>query len=222
MTSKKRLQEIFIHNSAGRILLGSLTAFALYCLALGGLALVQPELAKSLVMTFFAHLLGGRAAGVAICLSAGIAPLGVIAYNMLIELIIVFIAYALFVLTYNHTLDFRFIRVVERHIEAQAHRHEKKIEHFGWFGLFLFVMLPLPIAGPLMGIVIGFLLRFSVTQNFSAVLGGTLGALVIWTYFFKTIEEYLYIVRYVVIFIILSVVVVGLFDLKKWLKEERK
>lgn len=215
-------RSIFRNTVEGRILFWALIFLSAFVLCLVAVALHDLILARNLLFTFLSHLIGGRMAGVAICLSTGFTPFATVAYNMFLEMLIVVFAYSLFGLSYNHTLDFRFIRVAERHIEAQAHKHEAKIARFGWLGLFAFAGIPLPVAGPLMGVIVGYILKFKPFRNFSAVFSGTLLALVLWAFFFNAIKEKLYIVQYAVAFIILFVLAYGLFDIRKWLKEEKK
>jgi uncharacterized membrane protein len=215
-------RNIFRTTVEGRILFWALVALSAFVLCLLAVALKDALLARNLLFTFLSHLIGGRMAGVAICLSMDFNPIATVAYNMFLEVLIVVFAYALFALSYNHYLDFRFVRVAEKHIEAQAHKHEATIARFGWLGLFVFAGIPLPVAGPLMGVIVGYILKFKPLRNFSAVFSGTLVALVLWAFFFNAIKEKLYLVQYAVIFIILFVLAYGLFDIRKWLKEEKK
>ncbi|MDF1576846.1 MAG: small multi-drug export protein [Desulfobulbales bacterium] len=162
----------------------------------------ETEKVQVLSLVFVAHTFGGRAAGIGLCIMNGLNNFWTITYNFYLEILIVCIAYSVSTLSINNYIKFRFVRYYAIQLERKAKRHKEKIEKYGWLGLFLFVMTPLPVTGPVMGSIIGYLLKFKITKNFSATFLGTLGAIVIWTFFFDYLEQHLRAIRYILMAII--------------------
>ena len=75
--------------------------------------------------------------------------------------------------------------------------HKARIQSYGWIGLFLFVMLPFPLTGPVMGSVIGYMLKINLFKNFSATALGTLAAIIIWFFCFDFLEQQFHVIQYV-------------------------
>jgi uncharacterized membrane protein YdjX (TVP38/TMEM64 family) len=113
------------------------------------------------------------------------------------------------------------LRLFALRLERRARKHKEKIEKYGWIGLFLFVMTPLPVTGPVIGSIIGSLVKMKLLKNFSAVLLGTLGAIIAWTLFFDFLEEHLHVIRYVFIAMIVVVSLSYVSTIKNWLAEKR-
>jgi len=167
----------------------------------------ETETAIDLSMVFLAHTFGGRAAGIGLCIMNGYDYLLTIGYNFYLEVLIVCFTYSISILSINNYIEFRVIKYYAKRLERKARRHKDKIEKYGWWGIFFFVMTPLPMTGPVIGSIIGSLLKFKITKNFSASFLGTLLAIVIWTTFFEYLEEHLKIIRYVLVAIIFMVLI---------------
>ncbi len=164
---------------------------------IGYYGIVDFAMARTLVLAFVAHALGGRAAGVGMCLMNDFGQVWTILYNFYLEVLIVFLVYALFVLSVNNYVKLRTVKFMALKLERKARRHQETIKRFGWIGLFLFVMAPLPVTGPVMGSIIGYLLKFRYRVNFTAVLLGTLTAIIFWTAFFDFLDTHLHVIQYI-------------------------
>lgn len=176
-----------------------LVALVLLCVYF---AFADREIAKTLVLACVAHTLGGRAAGIGLCIMGEFSVFWTIVYNFYLEILIVCFAYAIFILSINNYIKFKWVTRSTVKAMKNAARHKDKIEKYGWIGLFLFVMAPLPVTGPVMGAIIGYLLKVSVPRNFSAIFPGTLAAIIIWVLCFDFLEQHLHIIQYVIIGII--------------------
>jgi uncharacterized membrane protein len=193
----------------GKLLLtGTFLALAL----LGGVifyAVTDFETAKTLVLTFIAHSIGGRAAGIGLCILQDFGTFPTIAYNFYLEILMVCFTYSIFVLSATQYLRVEWLTRIMEKIAVQALKNKQKIEQFGWLGIFFFVMAPLPVTGPVVGSIIGYMLRLSLVKNFSATFLGTLTAIIIWFQFFDFLEERFHMIQYVFAFIVLLVLVVN-------------
>jgi uncharacterized membrane protein len=201
-----KFRQVLVRTDEGRVFL----CFAVLAILMVGIFLfflkTDPVFARTLVLALVANATGGRAAGVVICLSSfGI--LGTILYNTLMEVLNVCLMYSLFVLSFNRYLEIKWFKRMSANLEVAAHKYERKISIYGWIGLFFFVMIPLPVTGPVVGSIVGYFLRLRIWKNFSAVLSGSIVSIVIWTEFFDVIEKYLHIMQYLLAAIILVVVI---------------
>jgi len=142
----------------------------------------DPKLYGVLSSTAIIHLMGGRALGIATCLSAGISPFYTIAYNFLLEMLIVLVTYGITVLFMRNVIQPKLFRSTVRQAELAAQTQKTRIKKYGTIGLFLFVMFPFFMTGPVIGALIGYLLNYKAVNNFIIVLSGTLCSILIYTF----------------------------------------
>jgi len=189
-------QKIF-YTSEGRILFIGFALSLLLLIIIGYFATIDIETAKTLVLTFFAHTFGGRAAGIGLCIMNGFGPTVTILYNFYLEALIVCFTYSIFVLTTNNYIQVVWVQNFIERLSQKAIEKKEKIHSFGWIGLFIFVMLPLPVTGPVMGSVIGYMLGINLFKNFSAIGSGTLVAIIMWFFCFDFLEQRFHVIQYV-------------------------
>lgn len=211
------MKKIGLPSSTERSIL--LASIAMSLLLLGVVIyylLWDPGMSRTLVLVLVAHTFGGRAAGVGLCLMDELSPFFTIFYNLFLEVLIVCWTYSLFVLSINNYLKFRALKFYALRLERKARKHKQKIANYGWLGIFFFVMLPLPATGPVIGSIVGYLLRLRVWYNLSAAFLGTFVAIVVWFVFFDFLEQNLHIIRYVFFGIIVVAGLSYLFTIKEW------
>ena len=185
-------------------------------------AVVEPGKAKILGAAFITHSFGGRAAGVGLCIMAGINAFWNTTYNMYLEVMIVCFMYFLFVYTLtNHIKNPWMVSFTNNMLET-ANRNKGKIGKYGWIGLFLFVMAPLPFTGPVMGSIIGYLLGMVLWKNFSAVFLGTLSAIILWVACFEFLDKHLHMIQYALVVIVGIVLFFHLKTLKALFSKKNK
>lgn len=163
-----------------RILLTGIILSSLTCLYLGYLLFTNLGLYKVLSSAAVVHLMGGRALGVAACLSADISLFYTILYNFILEAAIVLIAYGIVVLIMRNIIQPKLFRSAVRQAEFAAQDQKTNIKKYGSIGLFFFVMLPFFMTGPVIGSIIGYLLNYKAINNFLIVFSGTLSSIVIY------------------------------------------
>lgn len=177
----------------------------------------DPTLAENMVLAFLAHIFGGRSAGIGLCFMAGFNLEWTVIYNFYLEILIVCLAYSVFKLSMSNQIKFKWVLTMSVALKKKAEKHKDKIEKYGWIGLFVFVMVPLPVTGPVTGSIMGYLLNIHVGRNFSAVFLGTLAAIVSWVIFFDFLEQHVHVIQYVLIAIIFIVVLSHVKTIKRWL-----
>lgn len=166
----------------------------------------DPEIVQVFSLVFAVHTIGGRAAGIGLCIINDINNLWTIVYNFYLEIIIVCFTYSISILSINNYIKLRAAKYYAIRLERKARKYKDRIEKYGWVGLFFFVMTPLPVTGPVIGSILGSLLKFKISKIFSATFTGTLTAIVLWTFFFDFLEEHLKMIRYILTAIIILVV----------------
>ena len=144
------------------------------------LLFTDPGLYKVLSSTAIIHIMGGRALGILTCLSADISLFYTILYNFFLEVVIVLIAYGIVVLVMRNIIQPKLFDSAVRKAELTAQSQKTKIKKYGSIGLFLFVMFPFFMTGPVIGAIIGYLLNYRAINNFLIVFSGTLTSIMIY------------------------------------------
>jgi uncharacterized membrane protein len=173
-----------------KILLVGLILSLLGCLALLGFLFINPGLYRVLFSTAVIHVIGGRALGIATCLSADISLFYTILYNFFLEVVIVLIAYGIVVLIMRNIIQPKLFRSAVRQAELAAQDQKTKIKKYGAIGLFFFVMLPFFMTGPVIGSIIGYLLNYKAINNFLIVFSGTLTSIIIYALIGNNVIKY--------------------------------
>ncbi len=163
-----------------KILLLGLALTFLLCLYLCYLLFTDPDLYRVLLSAAIVHVMGGRALGIAACLSANISTLNTILYNFFLEVVIVLVAYGVIVLIMRNIIQPKLFRSAVRQAELTAQNQKTNIKKYGAVGLFLFVMFPFFMTGPVVGSMIGYLLNYKAINNFLIVFAGTLSSILIY------------------------------------------
>lgn len=178
--------------------------------------LSDPLKAKTLSLVFVAHTFGGRAAAIGLCIINEMKFFPTLLYNFFLETQITCVIYGLFVLSITNYIKVEWVHRISNQMMCNADRNREKIQKYGWAGLFIFVMLPLPGTGPLMGSFLGYLLKVGIWRNFSAVLLGTLTAIILWIVCFDFLEQHLHMLQYIFGAIIIFVVFSHFNTIKSW------
>jgi uncharacterized membrane protein len=146
------------------------------------LLFTDPDLYRVLSSTAIIHLMGGRGLGILTCLSAGISLFHTILYNFFLEVVIVLIAYGIVVLVMRNIIQPKLFHRAVRKAELTAQSQKTRVKKYGSIGLFLFVMFPFFMTGPVIGAIIGYLLNYRAVNNFLIVFSGTLTSILIYAF----------------------------------------
>ena len=202
-------------TSEGKVLIAGVFQLILLVCIIGFYGVVDYERARTLSLAFIAHTFGGRAAGIGLCIMNELNLVWIIVYNFYLEILIVCFTYSTFVLSLNNYIKAKWVKSQTNQLMQKADKYKDKIGKYGWVGIFIFVMIPLPVTGPVIGSSIGYLLKMGVWHNFTAVLSGTLAAIVAWTIGFDVLEQHLHIIQYIFAGIVLVVLLSYVNTIKK-------
>ncbi|MDA8403306.1 MAG: small multi-drug export protein [Desulfobacteraceae bacterium] len=188
---KKNTVRTFLMTQAGRLFVASVLMFIIFLAGVGYAFYIDQRLGRTLLGAFFAHALGGRAAGVGLCVAFKMPVFANIFYNMFLEVLIVCFSYSLFSLSMDHYFKSRFLNKALLNAEKNALKYQDVLSRYGWMGVFIFVMIPLPATGPVVGSIIAYFLNFDLKRNFFCIFSGTFVAIVIWTVFFDFLSSHI-------------------------------
>ncbi|NDY72218.1 hypothetical protein DO021_09795 [Desulfobacter hydrogenophilus] len=211
------MKKFLINTIEGRVLVIGFLLTALFLLFVTiGIVRGEPN-AKVAFFVFLTHCVGSRAGGIGLCILNGFDPLTTIALNFYLECLIVCYTYAVFVLSTSGIFKAAWIKKAMGKLKEKAEEKKEKIERWGWLGIFAFVMAPLPVTGPVVGTIIGYMIRMRLFSNFSAAGLGTLTAIVAWCYGFDFLEHRFAMLQYVFGAICVIIIIPYLKPLKKFI-----
>lgn len=216
------MKQTLFKTVEGRFLLFGIFLAATFVVLTGIYAVVDIHTAKVFVLVLLAHCVGSRAGGIGLCILNGFSPATTIAYNFYVETLIVCFTYAGFVLSTTNYLKVEWIKRFMDKLADKAMEKKDKIERWGWIGIFSFVMAPLPVTGPVIGSIIGYMIKMRLISNFTATALGTLTATVIWCYGFEFLEQRFQMVQYIFVVICVLVLIPYLKPIKKFIDSCRK
>jgi len=182
---KNQLKKTLLNSPEGRCLLIGVALALAFILWLGMKLLMSPEDSQAIIGVTATQIIFGRAASITLGYSLGLEGGTVIAICIVIETILVFIFYPLFVFSWRHLLVIKQLKNMFDRIQKAAEIHKDMVMRYGIAGLFVFVWFPFWMTGPVVGCVIGFMIGLRIRLNLTIVLSGTYVAIVGWSVFLR-------------------------------------
>ncbi len=137
-----------------------------------------------------AHIVGGRALNAGRGIGLGFSPHFILFQSCMQDFIIMFFAYPLFVKGYEHLTRWPFVGSSLKNVHESALEHRKRIAPYGVIGLTLFVIFPFWSTGPLVGVLVGYLLGMRAWVTFSTVIAGDIVAVAAWIWAYDRLFAY--------------------------------
>ena len=175
-------------NSEGHILIVGVVLTVSYVLWLAYKFFTAPNEAPALVSATTLTAVFGRAAGILFGYSANIPTGTVVFISAATETATVLIFYPLFVFSCQHLLVIKPLQKAFHRVLEAAERHKVVIRRYGAVGVFAFVLFPFWATGPVVGCVIGFLMRMPAWLNMATVLSATYVAIAIWAFLLRHVH----------------------------------
>jgi uncharacterized membrane protein len=148
--------------------------------------LVMPLLQGALTQTF-----AGREGGIAVFLQGDVPVLLTMQYSVMSDLMTSFLAYPLFVYLLERNRNRRsFIMDRIRSIDRFATKHARKVQRYGPPFLYVFMLVPFMINGPLIGLLLGRLAGLRLGTILVVVVASTITTVIAWTFFYDTLFEW--------------------------------
>jgi uncharacterized membrane protein len=174
------MHETLFASTEGRMLGVGLALTGLMLLAFGiGWHLFPDSILPYAIMTGL-NLIIGREAGMSFGYASGFDHAHVVPLNILIETIQVLVIYPLFVQSTRQLIKLRTLQPFIARIHHAAESRGGVVRKFGIAGLFVFVLAPFWMTGPVVGAIIGFLIGLRPWVNLAVVLVATYVAIGVW------------------------------------------
>jgi uncharacterized membrane protein len=168
--------------SIGVLLLGAVLAELVL------LTLAAPRQGTALWRMVGLEIVAGREAALPIALRAGVPRWMVAQVSATQDLGVVCLAYPLFLRVMHHFEDRRnWLLDRLRRVQRDADAHRGLVRRWGGFGVFVFMLVPFLINGPLVGAVAGRLSGLRTPDLILPVVASTCIAAVAWTYFYAQV-----------------------------------
>jgi uncharacterized membrane protein len=180
---------LLINSPEGHVLVSGLALLLIYMILLVIQLTIDPTQFQTLIGMTAIEVVFGRIACMAFGYSMGIPQYQIILISIFLETILVLIFYPLFVFIWQQLLMIRWLKRFSDRTRKTAETHKGKVHKYGIIGLFMFVWLPFWMTGPVVGCMIGYLLRMRIWINLITVLSGTYIAILGWAYLLNQLHK---------------------------------
>jgi len=174
------MRETLFASTEGRLLGVGFALTGLMLLAFGVGWVVFPDRVLTYAGMTGLNLVIGRAAGLAFGYASGLGHAQVIPFNMLVETVKVLVLYPLFVQSWRQLIRVPGLQPFVQRMHSAAELRGGVVRKFGIAGLFVFVLAPFWMTGPVVGAIIGFLAGLRARVILAVVLAATYLAIGMW------------------------------------------
>ena len=166
------------------------------------------------------HITAGRVANAALGIELEFNYVFLVYQSFIQDAILMLYVYPWFVRVFDHLTRWPFIGGTLQKTHELALKHKKTVAPYGALGLFLFVIFPLWSTGPLVGVLIGYLIGMSALLTFSVVFTANMIAVGAWIWFYDLLKDYSPGLALTVLVAVIVVTVGG--TLYSWFSRKRK
>jgi uncharacterized membrane protein len=153
--------------------------------------IVNSSFAAKILSMVAANHLGGRLAFIAVGLENGLSSYLIIPIIVFYNTTYLLLMYSLFVFFSERVKKLRFFRDYVESVKNKARNKTRLFKKWNWFGLSLFVWIPLPWTGAVIGSYIAHLEGYSTRETFSIVIPSMWVGIVCWTLWFDELYEFI-------------------------------
>jgi uncharacterized membrane protein len=179
-----------LRNSEGTILILGMALFVGYVAVLTAGWLFFPHYYSAFAGIMVSNAVFGRLVGLGVGFAADMGFFTNVFINVYVESTLVLLFYPLFILSWNRLLNFETLRRWSERLHGNAERYRGKINRYGVIGLFLFVLFPFWMTGPIVGAIIGYLMGLRHRVTLSIVITGTFFATIVWAWMLKHVQDW--------------------------------
>jgi uncharacterized membrane protein len=151
----------------------------------------NPSFAAKILSMVAANHLGGRLAFIGVGLENGLSSYLIIPIIVFYNTTYLLLMYSIFVFFYEQAKKLKFIRNYVESIQNKAKNKNPLFKKWNWFGLSLFVWIPLPWTGAVIGSYIAHLEGYKTRETFSIVIPSMWIGIISWTLWFDELYEFI-------------------------------
>lgn len=184
MPNAKELVRSFFHRAEGHLFFMGLSMWAvLLAQTLFIFLALDAAVARALVWGVATEVLTGREGGIPVYLTSGAPRILVFQYSVTQDIAAALLVYPFFLLGLHHyrDRDNAMMRRVRR-MEERARAHRAYVRKWGPLGIFLFMLVPFLVNGPLLALVIGRIAGITTRYLVVPVVAATIVAAAAWTW----------------------------------------
>ncbi|HSQ71008.1 MAG TPA: small multi-drug export protein [Rubrivivax sp.] len=199
-----------------RILVFGLAMVLAIVLAAGVGLILAPVTTLHYAAIIGLNLVIGWGGGVSYGLASGLGLFEVVLCNLVADSLQVLVVFPLFVLGWRQLIDIRRLAPILQRLRAAAESQQDAVRRFGIAGLFLFVLVPFWMTGPLVGAVIGFLIGLHPVVNLAVVLSATGLAIFLYALFLEPLNAWASAVHPYAVFAVIVVLALLAWLARRW------
>jgi uncharacterized membrane protein len=169
----------------GIVLLGIELVFLIFWL------IVNSSFAAKILSMVAANHLGGRLAFIGVGLENGLSSYLIIAIIVFYNTTYLLLMYSIFVFFSERVKKLKFIRNYIESIQNKAKNKKRLFKKWNWFGLSLFVWIPLPWTGAVIGSYIAHLEGYDTREAFLIVIPSMWVGIISWTLWFDELYGFI-------------------------------
>ncbi|MBT3191772.1 MAG: small multi-drug export protein [Verrucomicrobia bacterium] len=188
---RNEIRSAFLRSREGPVFLVGCCMLVVWVAAAAGLWHAGVDLWNDVLAVGFAHLLAGRAISIVQGTQIGLPKWLIVLVATYADMTVTFLAYPLFVYTYENFFEGRFFQKRMRPMLESAERHMGGMSRFKVVGVFCFVWLPFWMTGIIVGSILGYLLGLRRWVTLSVVSLAALAAVASWVYAYDFLFRWL-------------------------------
>jgi uncharacterized membrane protein len=173
------------------ILYFTATIFVVFIVFLLGLSFYDHKLSSSYISLIITNLLLGRVPSISLGNTLNLAMSSVVMINFITELVLSLFFYTLFLYSLKKTTIFPKLTNKLHMLKEKANEYKSYILKYGVFGLLAFVFMPFWMTGPVVGVILGEIMGFSLFKNLGTVFTGTFVAIYCWAILIEYFIDYI-------------------------------
>ncbi|MBN2144150.1 MAG: small multi-drug export protein [Candidatus Aureabacteria bacterium] len=213
-----------LQSPEGKLFVVAAVGFITVLIANLFLFFFSPSLAGILLIAFFVNFFGSRLASILVCLEGGLSPLFIIGYHAVLESIGVGLVFPLFVFFLRKEIEIKWLNTSMQKIQNAVHKYGFWLKKGRGLGLFLFVLLPVQVAGPVSGAIVGYFLRYKLQENLSIILSSTFTSVMLYVWGGKEViirlKAWSSQASLIILIVILVLIGLHLSSLLKWIRSK--
>lgn len=185
----KLLIENLFKGKEGNIFLLALLMIFLLVILIIFCYQIDSSLANKITAMVLSNVFIGRVPALSLGYASELSHFIIISTNIYTEIILVMIIYPLFVLSFKGIVKVKALESFFEEVKQKKNEHKTSFEKYGKFALFVFVLIPFWMTGPIVGSIIGYLIGMRHYNIIFIVFISTVFSISLWAIFLQEIMD---------------------------------
>ncbi|QKJ24585.1 small multi-drug export protein [Poseidonibacter lekithochrous] len=207
----KLLIENLFKGKEGNIFLLALLMIFLLVILIIFCYQIDSSLANKITAMVLSNVFIGRVPALSLGYASELSHFIIISTNIYTEIILVMIIYPLFVLSFKGIVKVKALESFFEEVKQKKNEHKASFEKYGKFALFVFVLIPFWMTGPIVGSIIGYLIGMRHYNIIFIVFISTVFSISLWAIFLQEImdlilgldSQFMWIILFLIFFLLL-------------------